>query len=195
MIVAASAGRALPFEWLPALQLAAQNGRPAANFGVITWTVGDAEATVDQNDSGVTAHRVIGAEGRALTVTSNDEGPRVLWGDDVLTAIDRGLVVVAFSPAGQLIGQWAFALDETPGVQLPPTPFVLRGESPCQVLRPGEPHRCRRRPGRWPMRGRRSRATGKAVITIDTDAPPSSWRLGRVERPRRGLDRRRNDRN
>ena len=61
-----------------------------------------------------------------------------MWGDDVLTAIDRGLVVAAFPPAGHLIGQWAFSLDEKPGVQLPPTPYVLRGEAPCQVLRPGE---------------------------------------------------------
>ena len=64
---------------------------------------------------------------------------RFVLGDDVLTAVDRGLAVAAFSPAGQLIGQWAFSLDEKPGVQLPPTPYVLRGESPCQVLRPGQP--------------------------------------------------------
>ena len=176
VIVAATSGRALPFEWLPQASRA-HNGRPA-NFGVITWTIGDAEAVVDQNDSGVTVNRAIGAEGRALTVTANDAGPRVLWGDDVLTAIDRGLVVVAFSRAGQLLGQWAFAIDETPGVQLPPTPFVLRGEAPCQVLRPGE-----RTDIASVLADGRAWASvegnGKAVITVDADAPPSSWRLGR----------------
>ena len=102
----------------------------------------------------------------------------MLWGDDVLTAIDRGLVVVAFSPAGQLLGQWAFAIDETPGVQLPPTPYVLRGEAPCQVVRPGQPVDVAAilADGRaWAT----VEGTGKAVITVDTDAPASSWRLGR----------------
>ena len=177
VIVVAASGRALPFEWLPPASRAKQTGRPS-NFGVITWTVGDAEAAVDQSDTGVTANRVIGSEGRALSVTSNDDGPRVLWGDDVLTAIDRGLVAVAFSPAGQLIGQWAFSLDETPGVQLPPSPFVLRGELPCQVLRPGV-----RTDVAGVLADGRVWATvegnGKAVITFDTDAPSSDWKLGR----------------
>ena len=176
VIVAASAGRALPVDWLP-LASRALHGRPS-NFGVIIWTLGG-EAVVDQNDAGVIASRVIGPERRSLSVTSNDDGPRVLWGDDVLTAIDRGLVVVAFSRAGHLRGQWAFAIDETPGVQLPPTPFALTGEVPCQLLRTGE-----RSDLAGVLADGRSWATvvqgtGKAVITLDTDAPSSTWRLGR----------------
>jgi hypothetical protein len=61
-----------------------------------------------------------------------------MWGEDVLAAIDRGLIVAAFSPAGNLIGHWSFAIDETPGVQPMPIPFVLRGESTCALLRPGD---------------------------------------------------------
>ena len=61
-----------------------------------------------------------------------------MWGDDVLAAIDRGLVVAAFSPAGQLSATGR-SRRRNAGVQLPPTPFVLRGEVPCQVLRPGQP--------------------------------------------------------
>ncbi|NDH05381.1 hypothetical protein EBX93_05575, partial [bacterium] len=87
-----------------------------------------------QNDTGVQMQRVIGAEGRALTITSNDNGPQVIWGDDVVAALDRGLVVVAFTPDGRLRGHWTFAVDESPGVQLPPTPFVLRGESTCRIM-------------------------------------------------------------
>ena len=66
-----------------------------------------------------------------------------------------------------------------PGVQLPPTPFVLRGEMPCQVLRPGEPTDLTTilADGRsWAT----VEGTGKAVLTLNTDAPPSSWRLDRA---------------
>ncbi|MEO7135148.1 MAG: DUF2723 domain-containing protein [Vicinamibacterales bacterium] len=175
VIAVAASGRALPFEWLPAASRA-QIGRPA-NFGVTAWAIGDAAAAVDQNDSSVSIDRATG--GRNLNVASSDDGPRVMWDDDVVAAIDRGLVVVAFSPAGQLLGQWAFAVDETPGVQLPPAPFVLRGEVPCEVLRPGEPTDLATilADGRaWAT----VEGSGKAVLTLDTDAPPSSWRLGRA---------------
>jgi hypothetical protein len=173
LIVAASSGRALPFEWLPPASRA-QSGRPS-NFGAIVWSIGDAEAAVDQNDTGIIEQRVVGAEGRALTITSNDDGPRVLWGDDVITAIDRGLVMVAFSPDGRLIGQWAFAVDETPGVQLPPTPFMLRGEKTCQVLRPSERTDVSAilADGSW---WATVEGTGKTPITIETEAPPATWR-------------------
>ena len=176
VIVAATAGRALPLEWLPQASRA-QNSRPS-NFGVIVWTIGDADASVDHNDGGVIVNRVVGPEGRTVSVSSNDDGPRVLWGDDVLTAIDRGLVMVAFSPAGRLLGQWSFGIDDTPGVQLPPTPFVLRGESPCLTLRPGEPADIASVLAdgtSWATVD----GTGKAVITVDADAPATSWRLGR----------------
>ena len=103
----------------------------------------------------------------------------MLWGDDVAAVGDRGIVAAAFTPDGKLLGHWAFALDETPGVDLPPTPFVLRGEMPCQVLRPGEPADLTTilADGRsWAT----VEGTGKAVLTLNTDAPPSSWRLGRA---------------
>jgi hypothetical protein len=92
--------------------------------------------TVEQRDNLAAIERIVGAEGRALTVSSSDDGPQITWGDDVLAAIDRGLIVAAFTPQGELIGHWSFSVDETPGVQLPPTPFVLRGQSTCEVLRP-----------------------------------------------------------
>ena len=99
----------------------------------------------------------------------------MVWGEDVMTAIDRGLAVAAFTPSGRLIGQWAFSLDETPGVQLPPTPFVLRGEVPCAVLRPGQRTNVTAvlSEGRWLAT---VEGAGRAVITLDTPAPPSEWR-------------------
>jgi len=173
VIIAATAGRVLPVEWLPA----ASRGpamRPA-NFGAIMWTIGDAGAAVEQNDSGVQMQRVMGAEGRALTITSNDDGTQVLWGDDVVAAIDRGLIVVAFTPDGRLRGQWSFAAGETAGVQLPPTPFILRDETTCQVLRPGERVDVTgvvADGGWWAS----AEGEGKTWITINTDAPATTWR-------------------
>jgi hypothetical protein len=61
---------------------------------------------------------------------------------------------------------------------LPPTPFVLRGEVPCQVLRPGEQTDIADVLAdglSWAT----VEGTGRAVITIDTDSSPSLWRLGR----------------
>lgn len=180
VIVAATAGRVLPVEWLPAAprlrsgQASVGEAARPSNFGAWLWTIGDA-AAVEQNDNGVQMQRVIGAEGRALTVTSNDDGPQVVWGDDVVAAIDRGLLVVAFAPDGHLAGRWAFAVGETPGVQLPPMPFVLRGETTCAVLRPGE---------RVDVAGVLANGgwlasvegTGQAPVTVETDALPSTWR-------------------
>ena len=113
--------------------------------------------------------------GAPLSITSTDEGPAIIWGDDVLVAIDRGLVVAAFTPAGRPIGQWAFSLDEKPGVQLPPTPYVLRGESPCAVLRPGERTAVGEvlADGGWwaTVEGK-----GKATIALATGQSPATWR-------------------
>jgi hypothetical protein len=169
LIVAASAGRALPLEWLPAASRA-QSGR-RANYGAFAWSVGD-EAIVDQQDSSARVEMIVGAP---LTIASADEGPRITWGDDVLVAIDRGLAVAAFTPAGLPIGQWAFALAEKPGVQLPPSPYVLRGESPCAVLRPGARTAVAEvlADGGWwaTVEGK-----GKATIALATDQPPALWR-------------------
>ncbi len=135
----------------------------------------------------------VGAEGRVLTILSSDDGPQIVWGDDVLTAIDRGLAVAAFSPAGHLIGQWAFALDDKPGVQLPPTPFVLRGEAPCQVLRPGVRNGRQRRARRWRMVGhrRRERTRPRSRSQRSTPRPPGGIASGTAAGRRRSI---RNDR-
>jgi len=92
-----------------------------------------------------------------------------------MTAIDRGLAVAAFTPAGRLLGQWTFSLDETPGVQLPPTPFVLRGEVPCAVLRPGQRTDVTTvlADGSWLAT---VEGAGRAVITLNTPVPPSEWK-------------------
>ena len=168
LIVAASAGRALPLEWLPSAF--AQSGR-RANYGAFAWTVGD-EAIIDQQDS---AARVETTAGAPITITSTDEGPAIMWGDDVLVAIDRGLAVAAVTPEQQLIGQWAFALDEEPGVQLPPAPYVLGGESPCAVLRPGERTAVGdvlADGGWWAT----VEGNGRATIALATGQSPATWR-------------------
>ena len=134
LLAIAAAGRALPFEWLPVAS-GAQYGRPA-NYGAIVWTLGDPNVTVEQRDNLVRLEREVGD--RALIVSSSDDGPQMVWGDDVLEAIDRGLIVAAFKPNGGLIGHWSFALDDALGVQLPPIPYLLRGESTCAVLRPNQ---------------------------------------------------------
>ena len=173
VIAAASSGRPLPVEWLPA-EHRAQGGRPA-NYGAFVWAVGEPAAIVAQQDSMARVEHAIGAGGRVLIITSNDDGPQIEWGDDVLTAIDRGLAVAAFTPSGQLLGQWAFSLDEKPGVQLPPSPYVLRGEAPCQVLRPGERAEVSGvlADGGWwaTIEGK-----GPASIALGTTEPAASWR-------------------
>jgi hypothetical protein len=130
---------------------------------------------VAQQDSLARIDQAVSGDGRMLTILSSDDGPQILWGDDVLTAIDRGLAVAAFSAAGQLIGQWAFALDDNPGVQLPPSPFVLRGEAPCQVLLPGrrtDVSEVLADGGWWAtVEGR-----GPASITIAPAHPATTWR-------------------
>ena len=80
--------------------------------------------------------RGVGADGRTLTIASSDEGPRILWGDDVLAAIDRGLAVAAFTPKGQLIGQWAFSVDESLACSFRQrrTCFAARRRVRCCVL-------------------------------------------------------------
>jgi hypothetical protein len=172
LIVAATSGRALPFDWLPAANRL-QSGRPS-NYGVITWTVGS-EPNIDQNDSGVTAARVVGIEGRSLAISATEEGPQIVWGDDVVAAVDRGLAAAAFTPAGHLLGQWAFSLDDSPGVQLPPTPFVLRGEAACETLRPGPPQDVSGvlADGGWLAT---VDGAGMAAIALDTGAAPAGWR-------------------
>lgn len=171
LIVAATAGRPLPLEWLPVAQR--PSGRPL-NYGSIVWTVGE-DAAVEQHDAGVTTTLVPGADGRALTVSSHDAGPQIVWGDDVMAAIDRGLVVAAFAPDGRLQKTWSFAAEDTPGVQLPPTPFVLRGdERTCATLRPGQPLDVTRilADGMWLAT---AEGTGTGAIALDAGGDVQGW--------------------
>jgi hypothetical protein len=171
LIVVATSGRPLPLEWLPVANRA-QTGR--GNFGTIMWTLGDPNISVEQRDNVIISERAVGVEGRALRVSSDDDGPQLIWGDDVLAAIDRGLIVGAFTPAGTLIGHWSFAIDETPGLQLAPTPYVLRGESTCATLRPGEAADVTSvlADGAW-----WATEDGRATATITLDAgEPAGWR-------------------
>jgi len=171
VIAAASAGRPLPIEWLPAGSWA--SGR--ANYGAFVWIAGDSSATVAQQHTQARVDHAIGSDARTLTVESSDDGPQIIWGDSVLTAIDRGLAVAAFTPAGNVIGRWGFTVDETPGVQLPPSPYVQRGASPCEVLRPGERTSVAEvlADGGW---WATSEGNGSGAIVLDTDQPPSAWR-------------------
>src|SRR5688572_12878737 len=129
LIVAAAAGRLVPVEWLPP-DLRATAAR-RANFAVLKWTIGDAPQ-IGQRDDRVVMETPA-PDRRALAIVADDDGARVRWGDDVVSAIDRGVIVVAIRPSGRLAGRWEFAPDEEPGIQLPPAAYVFRGELPCDV--------------------------------------------------------------
>jgi hypothetical protein len=136
-IAAASAGMILPAAWLPANDNHSIRGstRPA-NFAVWTWTKGDGNARIEQEDSPVSIAQELG--GRPLAITSSDEGPLIKWGDDVLAATDRGMVAVVINPSGRVVARWHFSDEHEPGADAPPIAFVLRGDSPCAVLRTGQ---------------------------------------------------------
>jgi len=169
LIAIAASGRPLPLEWLPP---ASRTQATRANFGTILWAIGDPNVSVEQRDNLVMVERAVGDRG--LQVSSSDDGPQMIWGDDVLEAIDRGLIVAAFKPNGELIGHWSFSLDEAPGAQLPPIPYVLRGESTCAVLQPNQAVDVTSilGDGAW---WATVDGTGKAVITLDAGST-SGWR-------------------
>lgn len=131
VVVAAAAGRLLPPGWLP--PAVRDLGARRANFSALAWTLGQAPQ-FDQRDDRVSL-RHAAPDGRALDITADDAGIRVMWGDDVIGAIDRGLTVAALRPNGRPIGTWDFTPEEEPGIVLAPRAFVLRGELPCAVLR------------------------------------------------------------
>ena len=163
LIAIAASGRPLPLEWLPPASRAV-SGR--GNYGTIVWTLGDPNVSVEQRDNVVMTERAV--DGRTLRVSSEDDGPRIVWGDDVLEAIDRGLIVAAFAPAGQLLGHWQFAPNEAPGVQLAPNPFVLRGQTSCEILRPDQPVDVRAMLGEgawWAT----VQGNGTGIINLDAD--------------------------
>ncbi len=170
-VLMASAGRLLPFEWLPT-PARNQSGRPA-NFGAVSWTIRQPDLELEQHDSTVSISRELG--GRPLTISANDDGPQVMWGDDVLAAIDRGLVVVVINPSGRVVGRWQFKPNEEPGAQIPPATFILRGEVPCETLRTTQRVDVSRilAEGGWyaTVDGR-----GTAEITLEGAARPGEWR-------------------
>ncbi len=171
-VLMASAGRPLPLEWLPASSRN-RTGRPA-NFGAVAWTTGQPDIQIEQHDSSASIRRELG--GRSLVACANDEGPQVVWGDDVVAAIDRGLAVVVINPGGRLIGRWRFRQEEAPHAELSPSAFVLRGEVPCETLRTTQHLDVSKvlADGGWhaTVEGR-----GTAEITINGAAPPGEWRL------------------
>jgi hypothetical protein len=169
--VAAAAGRAVPFDWQPASAL---QQRPS-NYTALVRIVGEPQAGSFQQHDAVAEGSLTTADGRLVSVRANDEGVRILWGDEVVAVADRGIAAAAFTPDGKLLGQWTFEIDETPGVQLPPTPFVLRGDRACEVLRPGQPLEVTKilADGIWLAT---ADGTGTGRINIETTAPPNQWR-------------------
>jgi len=170
LLAVAVAGRLLPLEWLPADARSARR----ANFGAIAWTIGTALQTVP-DDANAEIRHAFGPDGRVVAIAANDDGLRILWGDDVLAASDRGLAVVAISPEGRVRGRWLFTADEEPGVQLPPAAFVYRREVPCAVLRTGQPVDVSRvlAEGGWYAT---VEGAGGVEISIDGDSLPARWR-------------------
>lgn len=177
LLVAAAAGRLLPPEWLgPGRQAA---GSRPANFSALTWTIGGPAAQAEQSDTGVRLQHAFGSEGAVVTVTTSDEGPRIEWGDTVLAAIDRGLVVVALAPSGRITGNWAFAPTEAIGAQGPPAALLFSGERPCAVLRAGQPTDVSTvlADGGWFAT---FEGSGAAAITVEGGSPAAGWRHGRL---------------
>jgi len=171
VFVAAAAGRAMPFEWQPP---SAVSQRPA-NYTVLVRVAGaPASQAFEQNDAGVEVNQPA-PDGRALNIRADDDGVRILWGDDVAVAADRGIAAAAFTPDGKLLGHWTFDAVETPGVQLPPTPFVLRGERACEVLRPGQPQDVTRilDDGIWLAT---TEGRGKGIIALEGAGDTRHWR-------------------
>lgn len=173
-VLVASAGRRFPIEWLGDVRDSSgvnNPGRPS-NFGVMSWTIGQ-DARFEQSDSDASlAHELTRAQ---LTVSANDDGPRIAWGDDVLSAIDRGLAVVVISPAGRIVARWEFSPDEPLGARLTPAAFVLRGDVPCETLRTTQHVDVSNilRDGGWyaTVDGR-----GAAEIRLGGAAPAAQWR-------------------
>lgn len=170
LVIAATAGRLLPVEWLPETL---PDGRPA-NFSALSWTIGT-DPKVEQSDSAVILKHAFGPDDRMITITAGDEGPRIQWGDDVLAAIDRGMSVVVIGPSGRIAGNWAFSQTEVLGAQTSPAAFVYRSDRPCAVLRPG---------GRTDVSAVLAEGgwlatlegSGQALITLDGGGPVEGWR-------------------
>lgn len=133
----AAAAMIVPPGWLPeADDRALRSSARPQNFAAWTWIKGAERARIEQADE---AASVAGDFlGRPLTIASNDGGPSITWGDDVLAASDRGMVAAVITPSGRVSARWHFAGEQQPGAAASPAAFVLRGENPCAVLRSGQ---------------------------------------------------------
>jgi hypothetical protein len=134
VVVVAAAGRLLPLEWLPS-QIR-ESGARRTNFSALAWTLGQEPHLGQSNDPLSLTHAA--PDGRAIAVAADDTGVRLTWGEDVIGAIDRGLMVMAVRPTGRLIGSSAFTPEEEPGILLTPQVFIFQDELPCGVLRTGQ---------------------------------------------------------
>ena len=107
--------------------------------------------------------------------TSDDRVARVMMGDDVIAAIDRGVVVLALTSDDAPVRGWSFGPDEVLGAPLAPAAHVFRAELPCEVLRTGQPTDVSRvlADGRWyaTVDGR-----GTAQITLEGTGDKQVWR-------------------
>ena len=172
-IAAAAAGMIIPAHWLPASHddTLLTSSRPG-NFAAWTWSKGDSFARIDTADSTVSI-----TEG-GLVISASDAGLQIKWGDDVLASGDRGMVAVVMRPYGRtrIIGKWNFRDDEQPGADASPVAFVLRGESPCAVLRTAQAVDVSHivSEGGWyaTIDGRQI----PAAITLAGGGSPSDWR-------------------
>jgi hypothetical protein len=171
VFIAAAAGRALPFDWLPP---SARSQRPS-NYTVMIHVAGSPDTVIEQSDANVALARPA-PDGRTLSVTASDDGPQIVIGDDVLASVDRGLAVAALTSDGRVLGRWVFDVDETPALELPPYAFVLRdSKTACVTLRPGQATDVTGivAGGGWlaTLEG-----SGKGSIALDLPAPPTTWR-------------------
>lgn len=143
------------------------------NFTASIWTKGRGEPRIEEGDTALSIRQDLG--GRMLDIASDDAGPRMMWGDDVLSAIDRGVAVVVINPQGRVVGRWAFALEQLASAQLSPTSYLLRGEVPCETLRTMQRVDVSKvlGDGGWyaTVDGR-----GMAEITIEAAPPATEWR-------------------
>jgi hypothetical protein len=139
----------------------------------MSWTTGNESGQVESSNTVAVIRQDLG--GRPVTISATDDGPQITWGDDVLAAVDRGLVVVVINPAGRVIGRWHYQPDETPGAQVPPAAFVLRGEVPCETLRTTQRVDVSKvlAEGGWYAT---VEGPGTAEITVAGAALPAEWR-------------------
>lgn len=126
-ILMTSAGRPLPFEWLPSPKRT-QSGRPSG-FGVVRWRIGDAQPDLVQNDTQAALDGPVRG-GRLLQLLANDDGATVVWGEDVISSLHRGVAVVVIAPDDSIAGRWTFDASEPLEMALAPLVFTVKPGSP-----------------------------------------------------------------